>query len=556
MKFRPLNIKDFLPTRQALRQYGLALGAFFIVSGCAADANIPGARTVDIPSPAKASQRQNAVNERPDSVVYLPLGQDVLVPQAMNGGSLPNDMIGPFELRGETLAGALQLILADYEIPMAFETNEGLSRTITVTNLRGPLDQIVQQVCSLADLYCLFQNGILTIKDTQIFTVSVPPVGGETDVIGTITGGIQAITGNAPVTDLGTRTIVYEATHRTAEMAERYFQRLRANTALIIYEIYIWQVDLDSANATGIDWENIDTIGKFNLGLSIPGGVGPNFNPISIGLPTTGDVAFGSDDVLQFISNYGAVKTISQPQITVLSGSEASLRVADTINYVSSLSQSVDNGEITVSTSTDSVDTGFTLTIASAWDNSTVYGTMELSLQEFQSFTNFDAGDTTLQLPTTSESELSTQVRMRPGDSLLIAGLVRESDNFDTSGPGFKQPLFPTSRSATVGNSELVILMRPRVIVYTTDTQPSQSVRNAIDPSFLSPVTASSNNPTYGLISSDFQTGTRTRQPANQPESVVLQPVQPIRDPNSGRVNAVVTGGSIPMDLLNPSLAP
>jgi hypothetical protein len=39
------------------------------------------------------------------------------------------------------------------------------------------------------------------------------------------------------------------------------------------------------------------------------------------------------------------VKTISQPQITVLSGAKASLRAADTVNYVSSLSRSVDDGE-------------------------------------------------------------------------------------------------------------------------------------------------------------------------------------------------------------------
>ncbi|MCK5285031.1 MAG: type II and III secretion system family protein [Alphaproteobacteria bacterium] len=440
-----------------------------MLSSCS-QVNVPGARNASIPSPTMADKRPEAVNESPDSVLYLPLGSDVLVPEVEAGFSLPKEYVGPFELRSETLAGALQLILADYEIPLAFETDEGLTRTITVANLRGSLDRIVNRVCSLADLYCAFEDGILVIKETQIFTVTIPPVGGDTDILSAMATGIEAITGHAPITDSGTRTIIYEATNRTAKLAERYFQRVRSNTALIVFEVYIWEVGLDTDNATGIDWEQINAIGKFVGGVTIPGGTSADYTPISIGLPTiNGEVSFDGNDVFEFISNYGAVKTISQPQITVLSGASATLRAADTRNYVSSLSRSVDNGEVTVSTETDSVDTGFTLTISSAWDNATVYGTIEIQLQEFRRFVPFDADGTQLQLPETTERELSTQIRMRPGDSLLIAGLVRENDQFDKSGPGFNSPLFPTSRSSTVSNTELVFLLKPRVIVYTAE---------------------------------------------------------------------------------------
>lgn len=446
-------------------------GCLFLLS--CAQAEVPGARGVNIPSPTMANDRGRAVNEKPDSVLHLPLGSDVLVPEAIGSSGLPSEIVGPFELRSETLAGALQLILADYEIPLAFETEEGLTRTITVANLRGPLNKVVDRVCGFADLYCSYEDGLLVVKETQTFTVTVPPIGESGTFLNSLSTGLEAITGTAPIVEEATRTLIYEASSRTANMAERYFQRLRANTALIVFEVYIWEVSLDSDNATGIDWEKIDTFGKFNLGITLPGGTPAGFNPVSIGLPTTGDVAFGADDVLQFISKHGAVKTISQPQITVLSGAEATLRAADTTNYVSSLSRSVDNGEVTVSTETDSVDTGFTLTIASNWDNATIYGTIEIELQEFQGFQNFDADGTVLQLPQTTERELSTQIRIRPGDNLLIAGLVRESDQFTSSGPGFTRPFFPTSRSGTVSNTELVFLLKPRVIVYTNDRDPS-----------------------------------------------------------------------------------
>jgi hypothetical protein len=468
--------------------------------GCA-DAFAPGARTASIPSPTLADERPEAVNEKPDSVIYLPLGSDVLVPKTEETNPLPTEEIGPFELRSETLAGALQLILADYEIPMAFETNAAMTKTITVANLHGPLNSVVARVCSLADLYCAFEEGTLVIKDQQTFTVSVPPIGGTNiDVLASLATGLQAITGKTPITDAGTRTIVYEATNRTAKMAEAYFQRIRANTALIVFQVYIWEVALSSGNSTGIDWSRITRFGKFKTGISFPGGVGADFTPISIGLPTEGGVNFGADNVIEFMTTYGAVKTISQPQVTVLSGAQATLRAADTVNYVSSLTRTIDNGDESVSTETDSVDTGFTLTIASAWDNATVYGTLSIKLQEFLEFDSFEAQGTTLKLPKTTERELSTQIRMRPGDSLLIAGLVRERDNLDKSGPGFKAPIIPTSRTAATSNTELVFLLKPKVIVYTAENAQTRAAES--DNASPMPVKRNETFPT-GSISAD-----------------------------------------------------
>ena len=55
-----------------------------------------------------------------------------------------------------------------------------------------------------------------------------------------VSGAIAEITGSTPITDPSTRTIVYRATERTSEVARRYSQRLRQNTALIIFEIRLF----------------------------------------------------------------------------------------------------------------------------------------------------------------------------------------------------------------------------------------------------------------------------------------------------------------------------
>lgn len=459
-------------------KFGVSVLALLMVSGLAlsscADAIGPKARNVNVPAPKNADERQAGVNENGEPIIYLPLGDDVLLPQGEAGDPLPDKIVGPFELRGETLAGALQLILDGTDVPVAFESSSSLTQNITVTNLKGPLGMVVNEVCSLANMYCSYNNGILVVKDRQVFTVTVPPIVASADV-GTLLTNIAAavgnITGDTPITDASTRTIVYRASQRTSELARRYFQRLRSNTAMVVYETYIWEVSLEAGNTTGIRWSLFDKVGRFKFGINLAGAADTNIGtPISIGLPTTGNVDFSVNDVFQFISSYGAVKTISQPQITVLSGSAAKLRIADTQNYVASISRTTtDGGNTTVSTTTDSVDTGFTLNIGSNWDNSTVYGTIDILLQEVQAIDTFDDNpDAVVQLPQTTERELNTSVRIRPGDLLLIAGLVRERDNFEKEGPGLTEPIIPSSRSASSSNSELVFLLRPRVIVFTS----------------------------------------------------------------------------------------
>ncbi len=444
-------------------------------TGCA-DAVVPKARDVSIPAPKIAEERMKALNEGAEPVIYLPLGKDVLVPQGENSDPLPNKIVGPFELRAETLAGALQLVLDGTNIPIAFETENSLTKTITVTNLQGPLDSVVHEICSLGDMYCSFRNGMLVVKDTQVFTVSIPPIV-STENIGALLTNISAavgsITGTTPITDASTRTIVYRASQRTSELASQYFQRLRSSTALVVFETYVWEVSLTAGNSTGIKWSMIDRMKNgFQYGINLSGGADTNVGtPISIGLPTTGAIDFDVSDVLQFISAYGAVKTVSQPQITVLSGSSAKLRVADTQNYVASLSRTTtDGGTTTVSTTTDSVDSGFTLNIGSNWDNSTVYGNIDILLQEVRRIDTFDDNpDAVVQLPQTTERELQTQVRVRPGDLLLIAGLVRETDSLDKDGLGMSEPTLPFSRTTQTNNTELVFLMRPRVVVFTSE---------------------------------------------------------------------------------------
>jgi hypothetical protein len=512
-----------------------------LATGCAAF-DMPDGRTPAVPAVKPPDERFEGLNEKQDPVTRVRVGRDILMPQLLKEDVWPDAVVGPFELHNETLASALQLILDEYDVSLAFEGNDALKNRVTVSNLHGKLKDVVHKVCAVADLYCHFEGGTLTVKKTETFVVDLPPInvvasaasaggatsssssssgtsssqssgsgtppaggasggsaGASSGSSSSSSGGSAATTNDAytqistglaavlamedpsvtarPVIDTSTRVLIYSATQRSNKAAMQYFARLRKNTALIIFETHIWEVTLNNDSSTGINWSALTTfakLGNFGLTSAIP----DNFTsltgaagPITITPSYTGSKDLSASFILQFIADHGAVKTVSQPQITVLSGSQASLSVSQAENYVSGTA-TTGQGQVgivpTTTLTTGTVTTGLNVNITSAWDQSTVYGAINITLNDLVGIATFSSpdGSSSVQLPNTTNRSIATEIRVRPGDSILIGGLVSQADTTSASGPGLVTPLFTTSRAASKANTELVFLLRPRVVVF------------------------------------------------------------------------------------------
>ena len=445
----------------------------------------------ELAAPKLVDGKFNAVNRNTMApVMYVKLDKDVLRPIPKSKQPLPaNPWVGPFEMREETLAGALELILADQKIPLAFQTSKVMTNTITISGLQGNLNDVLDKACGLANLYCSYEDGTMVIKETETFTVSLPPM--IADDYAPFVSGLAAITGGQTYVDNLTRTLIYTTTQRNHQRAVEYFDRLRANTAMIVYEIQIWEVQLSDQNQTGIDWETFN--GTFgNLGYDFLRDGAPSITgALGLGAQyTNSDLSV--DAVLSFLRTQGAVKTVSQPQLTVLSGSNAKLGVGNKRDYVSQITRTVGvNTADNVSVATSKLETGLNLEIGSAWDAGTVYGKLKIDLQNLIRLGSLDVGTTSIQLPETSDRSLETKIRVRPGDALLIGGIVEQRNSLDQTGlPGGEKPFFTTSKDRQGKNTELVFMLRPRVVVYTenlpTEAQLQQS-KLMIEPSRTDP---------------------------------------------------------------------
>lgn len=352
-----------------------------------------------------------------EPVRYMPLGHGVLIPDVVTTQKLPREDIGPYELRGETLAGALQFILSEFEIPLAVETNLALERKVTIANLNGRLDLMVEQLCVMSDLYCVYKNQVLSVQATHDYAVTIPPSGASVDIIDDVAKSIEKVIGKEAVVDKSTRTIVYNSSRKQAATLARYFEKLRANMALVNYEVGVWSVTLDPIHQQGVLWEKLlhDSQGRAKEVAGLY--AGEYGAPVSIGLP--GDVgdAYGMYDISKFLSEFGYVKAVSKPTISVMSGANGLWHVKE---------NDVEEGDEA---------NNVKISLASLWDGASVFSDLDLEL----------SGDL--------DRQIKTQMRLRPGDSMILAGMMRQR----VEGKG---------RAKKELTDELVVMLRPKVVVY------------------------------------------------------------------------------------------
>jgi hypothetical protein len=351
-----------------------------------------------------------------EHVRFMPLGVGVLIPDVVAAQRLPREDIGPYELRGETLAGALQFILSDFDIPLAVESDLALQRTVTVANLNGRLDLMVEQLCSMSDLYCMYKKDVLSVRAYHDYAVTIPPSGASVDIIDDVAKSIKGVIGKDVVLDRSTRTILYQSTRKQAASLSRYFEKLRANMALISYEVGIWSVQLDPIHRQGVLWESLlhDSQGRAK---EIAGVYASEYGaPVSIGLP--GDIgdAYGMYDISTFLAGFGEVKALSKPTISVMSGANGLWHTQET-------GVAPEDAHMVK------------IALGSLWDGASVFSDLDIELEG------------------KAQRHIKTQLRMRPGDSMIMAGMM-------------KPRIIGKGRQQKEVVDELVIMLRPKVVVY------------------------------------------------------------------------------------------
>jgi general secretion pathway protein D len=176
--------------------------------------------------------------------------------------------------------------------------------------------------------------------------------------------------------------------------------------------------------------------------------------------------------ILDALHQVTTVKVLSNPSLVVLDNQPATLQVGDEIP-VSTGSANVLTSSNTIVNTIDYRDTGIILRVTPRVG---VNGTVRLDIEQEISNVNTAAGTAASLTPTVSQRRVKSSVSVTTGQTVLLAGLISETQNRSSSGIPFLDHLpsplgdaFATMRNNSLTRTELIIFIRPQVIRDSVD---------------------------------------------------------------------------------------
>jgi len=481
------------------------------------------------------NQDETIRGDEDPAIVTLEIGSALHEHKLATTDQLPGNIVIPTtNLNAVPVTAALQAVLAGTDVSLSWNSGTFDDHLVTVMNLSGPLPGVVEKICGSARVFCDYRHGALELRDKETFIIGLPPLakasainaasgggGGGAGSAGTSSAGggstlggtptaatvasVQSAAGNtmadaiselaadkATIDEQG-GNIIYTTDVDGQDRVREYLEELRNGRPLIVLQLYIWEVTLNKENAEGINWKSLSFPkigGSFeNLQITSPASAFPAIGSgVTFGAVTAGRIA--TSVITSFLSTQGRVQTISNPQITFISGSSAQFMVGGQTNYISSVGQLVtannvtgtgnsgtQSGVGTNTVATSTISTGLSIGLSGAYESGVILANLNLSLTNLQGLnptntlsgtTSGDSSGQTIDLPTTTNRAVSTIIRVRPGDTLVMAGMVMSTDTNNRQGiPLPDDARIPMYGDDTLQNNELVIMVKPSVVLFS-----------------------------------------------------------------------------------------
>jgi len=245
----------------------------------------------------------------------------------------------------------------------------------------------------------------------------------------------------------------------------------------VLLEVKLIDVTLSHTKETGIDWgaitKRFSLIGLGNLQISgnftdsisngfILSAEGPNVG--------SGERRRGIQTLIKLLEEQGEVSVLSQPKQMVLNNQPAVIQVGRIVTYIASSTRSVtDTGE-SYTVETSDVQEGITMfVVARINENGELYVNISPVLTTIEQIRQIQMGGTTIEAPEQTIRAMTTTVRIRNGDTIILGGLISKNKKYtDQSVPFFNRIPFIgkafgyTERDVT--RSELVIMITPIIV--------------------------------------------------------------------------------------------
>ncbi len=275
-------------------------------------------------------------------------------------------------------------------------------------------------------------------------------------------------------------TITVRATKKNLQEVRNYLETIKAilNRQVMI-EARVVEVKLSNSLKYGIDWSFLDdwkgvgdiTFGTENYTSTIKSGT-PYFQ--------FGITGVNFNSLLEALQSQGDVRVLSNPRVSLLNGQTALLSVGRSVELISRVETNTTTGTSTTSSTTFTVETsnilsGIIIGMVPYIDSE---GNISITITPIVSdLVNIEeskvgqvgSNQITISLPTIDLREMSTTVKVKDGEMVIIGGLISTKNFKSNSEVPFisKIPVLGwlfKSKEETEERLELVIMLKPTLI--------------------------------------------------------------------------------------------
>lgn len=190
------------------------------------------------------------------------------------------------------------------------------------------------------------------------------------------------------------------------------------------------EVSLTDSQQRGVDWS---AMGQhfFESGVGLNVNLGGSY-PVSnetAGLFNLGvDLAYGDESlssVFTFLSNFGQVELRDEPQATTLNGRTVYIGSGEEFGYISRIEQTATNGAIAITPVLERVLIGVEMaTTPRLTEDGSILMEIVPVVSNFRGFDQFTVAGNQFSQPRVTLKQLATQVKTRPGQPVMIGGLI------------------------------------------------------------------------------------------------------------------------------------
>lgn len=345
---------------------------------------------------------------------------------------------------------------------------------VFVNNFTGSLHDLLDILQRTMGVFYSVQKNSLFLTKKQKFFAKYPP-NFDKDLTKTISDNlIQMGATNVYFNPLYS-SISYEADYKTSQIIDDFLSDVEKNLVTIVFDTWIWEVDINSADSKGINFNSI------NLGkdVVVSGGVKAIAGAVSTSIKTNGTSNVNFDGILSLLSSAGKLSTLSHPTLSMISGSDANFELSTQHLYISKVTTSGDivSGNTTslgsVGIETSELKTGLTLNVGAKYYGDSVFSKVKMELSDALPNDKVDISGVKVSLPNTFSRKYESDARIKVGNYYLVAGINYDKKSSNTSGIPIGEGIInsgskviPTSKKMESSNVELVMLMRPRVVEF------------------------------------------------------------------------------------------